>query len=623
MTQTRAKISREDNARIELGEVRSNPPWLENQHILPFHLLHPDEFEIFCFLLLRYENPHDDIYYYGKTGDAGRDIVWHKSDGSIELIQCKRYQNNVGIGEIRTEIAKLHVNCYRQTIPENPNSVAFYIVPDLTAPAQDLIDYPSKWLEIAEDVLRGYLNEQPSEGILEFALSWRPKFSKQMAVELTQRAKKYQGLIEEFFGYKKVIDTTALEPILAKLEEIQKSQTIFLQPDASNATVALQNALRKAETENQGLLFSVNQTSQITTISVSAEPSAGSAQFGNLIFPETEAGNQGLEKFRLLVEEGRQVELEPDEYNWRWNINLPEIGSSPFRITTLKLIPNVPEYQIPCMLEVLQDNKVVSRVPFAYFRILRIGTKEIEFCISGGQLQGELLFVSSFERDNTLLTYKGLSLYSIPVKQAKSSIELMLSLYRHGKVRVISLEDEAVLIKPIEANDASSNFNKEEFENAIRFLEKLDKINQAFNLKLLYPENISAEIEEQADSILNSIRKGKIKRTGGTVSLSYTPEQALEILNIFEKDGNFKLTMTTEIEYSFLDQKIDMGETDITLENVSLMDDSESIRAAFIEARDSGVEKVDIRLKCTSSVESYRRWFQENTEENLVDGSSG
>jgi hypothetical protein len=612
MTQTRAKISREDNARMEIGEVRSSPPWLENQHVLPFHLLSPDEFEILCFLLLRYENPQDDIYYYGKTGDAGRDIVWHKNDGSLELIQCKRYQNNVGIGEIRTEIAKLYVNCYRQIIPENPTSVVFYIVPDLTALAQDLIDYPSKWLEIAKDVLRDYLNEQPTEGLLEFAVNWRPRFSKQMAVELTRRAKKHQGLIEEFFGYKKVIDTTALEPILAKLEEIQKSQTMFLQPNASNATVAVQNALRKAETENQGLLFSINQTSQITTINVSAEPSTGSVQFANLIFSKTEAGNQGLEKFRLLVEEGRQVELEPDEYNWRWNINLPEIGSPPFRLTTLKLIPNVPKYQIPCLFEVLQNDKVVSTVPFAYFRILRIGTKEIEFCVSGGQLRGELLFVSSFERDNIMLTYKGLNLYSISAKQAKLSMELMLSLYRHGRIRVISLEDEAVLIKATEAYTKSSNFDEKEFENAIRFLEKLNQINQAFNLNLLYPEDMSAEIEEQADLILNAIRKREAEHTGGTVSLSYTPEQALKVLGAFENDESFELTLIAETEYSFLGQKLDMGETDVTLKDVFLMDDLESVREAFIEARNSRVEKVNIRLQYKSSVEKYRRWLKEN-----------
>ena len=161
----------------------------------------------------------------------------------IELIQCKRYQSNVGINEIRTEIAKLYVNCHRQVISEKPTSVVFYVVPALTAPAQDLILHPAKWLEIAEDALKSYLKKQFSRELLEFALTWRPALSGQTAIELTERVKQHQTLIEEFFGYKKVIDATALEPVLEALEEIKRNQAIHLQPKSPNASVALQNLL--------------------------------------------------------------------------------------------------------------------------------------------------------------------------------------------------------------------------------------------------------------------------------------------------------------------------------------------------------------------------------------------
>lgn len=308
MTEVRAKISGEENARSDLGEARSTPPWLEKQHSLPFCFLSPDEFEIFWYLLLLYENPQENISYYGKTGDAGRDIVRHKNDGSIELIQCKRSQNNVGIGKIHAEVAKLYVNCYRQIIPEKPTSVVFYVAPDLTAPAQDLINYSAKWLEVAEDALRDYLNEQPSKELLEFALTWRPEFSKQTAVDLTERAKRHQNLIDDFFGYKKVIDTTALDQLWYEMAEgFKKTQEILLQPKAPNASIAIQNLLAKAEEENPGLTFSTNQTSQSTTITVSVEPSAKAIKFANLVFPDTELGKRGLEKFRLLMEEGRTI----------------------------------------------------------------------------------------------------------------------------------------------------------------------------------------------------------------------------------------------------------------------------------------------------------------------------
>src|SRR4028119_2230379 len=107
MSEERAKFSGDNAARADIGASRSKPAWLESQHSLPFHMLSPDEFEIFCYLLLRRENPDEDIFYYGKTGDAGRDIVRVSSGGHIELIQCKRYQHNVGLPEIRNELAKL------------------------------------------------------------------------------------------------------------------------------------------------------------------------------------------------------------------------------------------------------------------------------------------------------------------------------------------------------------------------------------------------------------------------------------------------------------------------------------------------------------------------------------
>src|SRR5688572_20748766 len=108
-------------AMADLDTNPSRPPWLEHQHALPFWSLSPDEFEIFGFLLVDREHPDDKVQYYGKTGDQGRDIVWVRaSDGLVTLIQCKRIAGNVGIGEIRAEMAKLFVNVFTGVIPVKP-----------------------------------------------------------------------------------------------------------------------------------------------------------------------------------------------------------------------------------------------------------------------------------------------------------------------------------------------------------------------------------------------------------------------------------------------------------------------------------------------------------------------
>ena len=113
----RNEVNTQAAAMADLGASPGRPPWLERQHALPFGALSPDEFEVFGFLLVFREHPGDRVQYFGKTGDQGRDIMWVKAGGIVTLIQCKRYAGNVGIGEIRAELAKLFVECLHQGDP--------------------------------------------------------------------------------------------------------------------------------------------------------------------------------------------------------------------------------------------------------------------------------------------------------------------------------------------------------------------------------------------------------------------------------------------------------------------------------------------------------------------------
>jgi ATPase family associated with various cellular activities (AAA)/Restriction endonuclease len=200
-------INDDADARAELSVPRTRPAWREGRHSLPFHELADDEFEVFSFVLLRKEHPADRIYYYGKTGDAGRDII-HEHGGRLRLIQCKRYGKKVGIGEIRVELAKLCVNVFRGRIPHAPQEVVFYVVPDVTADAADLIKHQPKWREEAAKALEAHLGEPPSQELLAFAHAWWPDPDYVTALSLTERTKKFDELREEFFAVRKVIDAS-------------------------------------------------------------------------------------------------------------------------------------------------------------------------------------------------------------------------------------------------------------------------------------------------------------------------------------------------------------------------------------------------------------------------------
>ncbi len=235
---SRGRFDGESAAREELGHERRRPPWLEREHRLPFGLLADDEFEVFCYLLLLREYPNDRIYYYGKTGDAGRDIVHHRADGTIDLVQCKRYGSNVGINDVKSELAKLCANLHSGLLTDRFDRVVFYVATDLSAPAQDLLKAPRGWQQAASKSLRDHLGAVPSAALRAFAKSWRPRFEWETGLKLTARALSHPDLVEEFFATRKVVDASALSPLLDLSRETRaKVDTLLARSDVPRTIV--------------------------------------------------------------------------------------------------------------------------------------------------------------------------------------------------------------------------------------------------------------------------------------------------------------------------------------------------------------------------------------------------
>jgi hypothetical protein len=218
---SRLVIENENAARHDLGQARRQPAWLAGRPALPFHELSGDEFEVFCYLLLLREKPDQRVVYYGKTGDAGRDIVRWTSSDTVELIQCKRYKTNVGAANVKKEITKLCANVFRNTIATPPDRVVFYAVPGLTPSAIDLLDNRDKWLAVCEKALQEHLGEKPHADLVEYARTWWPEFDHEDEHKLTHRATAHRDLIEEFFQVRYVVtgSLAEIEPRLAGVEQ--------------------------------------------------------------------------------------------------------------------------------------------------------------------------------------------------------------------------------------------------------------------------------------------------------------------------------------------------------------------------------------------------------------------
>ena len=615
----RTKHIGEHVARKDLGTPRSKPGWLENQHSLPFQFLSPDEFEIFCYLLLLRENPEENICYYGKTGDAGRDIIRYRRDCSVDLIQCKRYQNNVGLPEIKTELAKLFVNLDNKTIAEQPNKVIFYVVPDLTAPAQDLIDHRSKWFEIAESAIKKYLKQEPTQELLQFAKSWCPQLQKETAINLTERARKHAGLIEEFFSYKKVIPSNGPQlNVLIKQNEQILQRLLYLQaPEIAKAPDYIQDFLShefltKSEQENPGLSFTMQRSTQETVLIIQSKPGGGSGTYGTLSFPNTAAGRQGQQKFKIFEEQGRDIRLELGEYEWTWapTLSLLEMqGELEIRA--------VPQPEIPVSLECLQDGEVVTSVEFTNFRFVRLGTHEIEFCVKGGHLAGLITAVVSFQ--NKPLTFNlAANLGCVKPDKAKRTLQLLLALLHGGKLQIKSLASDA----PLSIGSIVNNIHlrEEQLEEYIRLLDYLIKINREFGFDLRYPKIFDVDAENTARLIVSAIEHGQVEYSRGIVRFNDRRQDALELIKRLRIGEPLQLAVDEERNYQLLGQALPMGKSRIVFQNIFPIDGLPALEQAVQDLGES--DKLQIALQYDRAIESFLRWLPETTQETDGNHSS-
>ena len=219
---SRPVISSEEEALQDMGAPLSQPHRLERDLSLPLDHLSWEEFEVFCYLLLRREHPGEEVVYYGKTADLGRDIVHRRRDG-IDLVQCKNYSGNVPLGEVRADLAKLFTNLHSGAIPEQPSRIWFYATPDLTSHARDLLSREN-WLVIAEKALTDHLGAAPPAALLEFARTWWPAqgIHAEPAVSLSDRAEHHQDLVNKFFRTHKVIDASREDVRTIVSEELDK-----------------------------------------------------------------------------------------------------------------------------------------------------------------------------------------------------------------------------------------------------------------------------------------------------------------------------------------------------------------------------------------------------------------
>lgn len=598
---TRDRCTSEEAARAELGAGRTQPPWLGVQHALPFNDLSPEEFEIVCFLLLWREHPGEEVFYYGKTGDAGRDIVHRAADG-MRLVQCKRLGRNVGIGDVRAELAKLCTNIHRKVIPEAPTRICFYASEDFTAEAQDLLESQSQWLKAAEKALTDHLKGPPEADLLAFARSWWPTFERQNALALTERLKRHNDLLEEFFSVRKVVDARALDPLTSTVSNLERKIDLQLQIQQADTFEKLRLLVQEAEAKNPDVEIRVEVTKHGPVFCLTARASGGPAQAGRLSFPDTPAGQNGRAKFEQMKETGRGVELLSGEFIWEPTIPLLGVDAQPDAVTSLQLKPRLPNVHVPVRLDCRRDGTTVESLPFATLRLVRYGTKELEIDLQATRYDATFHLALTWHAPSTASSQFDLT--STRASDALQLARFMSAMLEEGASLVVSSLERGTALFELRGIRFELS---EEFANSRVLLEHLDVINRALGTDFRHPKGVDPLDAKHAEILAIII--------GGAAAAEPNPPptehpfsktQARTLLEKARAGEAVHLSAQLNAPWPLLGAEIDVGTITTTLVNVRPLDSLEELDVRVAAAGDS--EPIQLPLAYEKVIYEFSRW---------------
>jgi hypothetical protein len=584
----RKTVEKEEDALIEIGVERTQPPWMEGAVCLPFSGLTPDEFEVLCFLLLKREQGTDRVFYYGKTGDGGRDVVVRLADNGVRYIQCKHYSGTVGIGDVRAELAKLFCNVHSGTIPDQPERLDFYVTTDLSAPAQDLLDNRDKWLEVAEAALEEHLGKKPAAALIQLAKSWWPEFGRSSGHELSDRIRKHQDLVDQFFSFKKVIEGSIddVKPILRSLGEQIAQLQVSADASRENAPAETAELLRRMEAANQGLAFSVNVNAAGTTV-FSVSPRAGaSVEVGQLKFPTGPKGDAGKEKLLELIDYGRQVRFEEGEFEWVSALKaLPHLqGEKLFHV--LELRPQIPRQPIAVEISCGEgtDSEIVIR--YTRGRLLRIGRKEMELSFQGGELAGSVNLVLGFSGAPNRITYNQ-DLSSGPARAARATLDLLAAISEQRFITIRSIDFASPLVGFMPGPELAAE--KQRLQNSLGIARMLERLAAKFNADLRYPEgDVEPGWVREVELAFAAIEAGRVSEPvpGNVLTMPMPKGEAERLLDLWEQNCPATIEGANSLPVQVSGTVLPLGERRLVLENaepVGGLDEFRSLVSATTE----------------------------------------
>jgi hypothetical protein len=213
--------------------ILDEPILTATKHILPFQRLSADDFVRLTFWILQRSGNYKKVEPYEGMGDKQRDVVAYTSSGDKHYYQCKRYAR-ITASTIKHELDLLKVHC-DENLQFKPKSIYFIVGCKISPQARDEVHEYGKSL--------GFKN----------ITVWSE-------IELDERAKATDGVLEEFFGF----DTHLVRSVV---QEALRSDG-HIRDDLKHRDIPvldLEGVRRSGGPTGQFILFSITNLSRTQT----------------------------------------------------------------------------------------------------------------------------------------------------------------------------------------------------------------------------------------------------------------------------------------------------------------------------------------------------------------------
>jgi len=256
---------------------------------------------------------------------------------------------------------------------------------------------------------------------------------------------------------------------------------------------------------------------------------------------------------------------------------------------------------ILCALVVKDKEGVESKIDRTYIQYgLQSEFYSIE--LAGGEFAGSLMIRHEQQNEHTISHC--LTLSNVPLSVAKGTLCLLKRLVNADSIEIRPYwKNLKPMLLPIKNYNATNDFI-EMVDNSLELVNAIQFINEKFDLRLKYPEEIDNENVRLAHLIYRGVSEGAVQEPIKEL-LNYLPKAQVDLMISIIGNDKKSIEGKNLMSYQLWGQKINVGNIVIELVNASFSEPLESLKSRIQNLNSE--EMVEIKLAC----DCVNYWFED------------